>query len=310
MQFDEFLGIELAYRPGKPRESGITMVNDIGWPAAFTEDACQSYGHLIDIIKFTSKLLTYDVEAIKQKVGSCLKRDIVAQPGGMVVEIARALGKEREALKKLKALGFNLIEMSASEKADRDMDEERRFADLCRSLDLDIIGEVGKKFPTGDGTRRGEREINVEETIRQFQGLIEMGAKYCYWEGHVLRRIVGETGDEILARWDTIGPQVLAVVKEVGLEHIIFEVSPHIPYTHRRQQQFWWVRTFGPTVNLGNVRLDEVPVLEDVRRGVSPIFGFGELGDHPWLQSVERGKGKASKNWWEETTRGERAAAS
>ena len=47
-------------------------------------------------------------------------------------------------------------------------------------------------------------------------------------------------------------------------------------------RQFWLVGNFGPEVNLGNVRLEEVQYLEHVRLGTWPVFGFGPLGDHPY----------------------------
>jgi len=303
MQFNEFLGIKIAERPRKPRNVGLTMVNDMGWPSQFTEDAFRAFGDYVDILKFPSRLLTWNVEVIKEKIKLCERYDVLPQPGGLLIEIARAQGQGKQILQKFKELGFANVEISNSEGSDRNMAREREFVDLCKSLGFGIIGEVGKKFPTGDVTRTSDRELNVKETIKQFQDLLDMGAKHVYWEGHLLRRVVGETGDEILSRWKQVGPQIESVVREVGLDKIVFEVSTHVPYTHRRQQQFWWVKTFGPTVNIGNVRLDEVPLLEDVRRGVMPIFGFGELGDHPWMQSVERGKGSAGEKWWSEPTR-------
>ena len=300
MQFNEYLGIELAERPRKPRKIGLTMVNDVGWPPLFTEDAFKAYGNLIDILKFTTKMLTFDAGAIQQKVKLCHEYDIIAQPGGMIIEIARAEKKEKETLQKLKEMGFDLIEISASHKLERDMGEELEFANYCRSLGFRTIGEVGKKFSTGDSTRTDERQLDVEETVRQFTLLLEAGVEHVYWEGHLLRRVVGETGDEILARWKDVGPRIKQVVEAVGLDKIFFEVSAHVPYTHRRQQQFWWIQAFGPTVNIGNVRFEEVPLLEDKRRGISPIFGFGDLGDHPWLTSQEKGEGKASDTWWKD----------
>lgn len=305
MRLNDYLGIQMAERAGKPRQRGLTMVNDMGWPAPFVENAFVAFGQFVDILKFPPRLLNWDVAEIRRKIEVCKRHNVVAQPGGVVLEIARAQGKLDEVLTKLSELGFDSVEASNSERADRDMRAEREFVRRCERYGFRIVGEVGKKFPTGDVTRYSDRELNVDETIEQFQSLLETGAKYIYWEGHVLRRVVGDTGDEILARWPRVGPQIEKVVEKIGLDKIIFEVSTHCPYTHRRQQQFWWVRTFGPDVNIGNVRLEEVPLLEDIRRGMMPIFGFGEMGDHPWLQSVDRGHGKAGSTWWKEKTRAE-----
>jgi hypothetical protein len=89
-------------------------------------------------------------------------------------------------------------------------------------------------------------------------------------------------------------------VEQVGLGNIIFEVSSMIPYVQRRAQQFWLVRLFGPEVNVGNVRLEEVQFLEHVRLGTWPVFGFGDLGDHPYMQALERtGGARPDDAWWQ-----------
>src|SRR5690606_23443515 len=126
------------------------------------------------------------------------------------------------------------------------------------------------------------------------------GADKVYWEGHVLRRIMGDTAIDMLLRRDSGTVQVHEVIDRIGTERVIFEVSSMIPYAHRRAQQFWLVRNFGPGVNVGNVRIDEVQFLEQVRLGTWPVFGFGPIGDHPYMQSLERHGGVADECWWEE----------
>jgi phosphosulfolactate synthase len=54
---------------------------------------------------------------------------------------------------------------------------------------------------------------------------------------------------------------VAAVVDGVGLERVIFEAP-------RPEQQVWFVRRFGPEVNLGNVGLDQLMAVETLRRGL------------------------------------------
>ena len=52
-------------------------------------------------------------------------------------------------------------------------------------------------------------------------------------------------------------------------------------------------------MNIGNVRLEEVQYLEHVRLGTWPVFGFGGLGDHPFMQALEKTGGAMPNNeWW------------
>jgi phosphosulfolactate synthase len=59
-----------------------------------------------------------------------------------------------------------------------------------------------------------------------------------------------------------VRPDVVeAVVAAVGVERIVFE-APHAP------QQAWFIRRFGPSVNLGNVALADVLSVETLRLGL------------------------------------------
>lgn len=54
---------------------------------------------------------------------------------------------------------------------------------------------------------------------------------------------------------------VVAIVARLPLERVIFEAP-------RKAQQAWFVRQLGPSVNLGNVPLEEVLALETLRLGL------------------------------------------
>lgn len=294
----DFLGIALPDRTSKPRAKGICMVIDTGQSVRTLSGILETYGHLIDIAKITELHLTVPVEEIGKKVRLYRDYGIDVQPGGIVLELARLQGREDLTLERLRELGFTAIEVSSSSTSQRESEEESLFVQNVQSHGFRAIGEVGKKFHHGDKTRRSETELDTDETAREMKALLEAGASKVYWEGHVLRRIMGDTAADILARHPAATDQVMKVVNSVGVENIIFEVSSMIPYAQRRAQQFWLVRLFGPEVNIGNVRLDEVQFVEHIRLGTWPVFGFGELGDHPYMQALEAGSGAASPTWW------------
>lgn len=297
--FKDFLGIELHPRQQKPRARGICMVIDIGYNLAMVESVLELYGHLIDIAKLTELHLTSPVEVIRRKVELYRKAGVGVQPGGIVIELARLQKRENEVLKRLADLGFDHIEVSSSSTSQREAEIEKAFVGHVRDSGFTPIGEVGKKFSTGDKTRRSATELDIAETVAEFRALLGSGAKKVYWEGHVLRRIMGDSAADMLARYPDGTDQVLNVARQIGLDNIIFEVSSMIPYVQRRAQQFWLVRQFGPEVNIGNVRLEEVQFLEHIRLGTWPVFGFGDLGDHPFMQALETTGGTLpTGEWW------------
>ena len=297
--FNEFLGIELHKRSQKPRNRGITMVIDIGYNPSMVESVLDLYGHLIDIVKLTELHLTSPLDAIRRKVELYKSKGVGVQPGGIVVELARLQKNERRTLEGLRELGFDHLEVSSSSTTQRERDIESQFVGLARSLGFTVIGEVGKKFHVGDKTRRSDTEVDFDATVAEFESLLGGGADKVYWEGHVLRRLMGDSAADIVARYPAGTNQVLKVAERIGAGKIIFEVSSMIPYVQRRAQQFWLVRLFGPEVNIGNVRLEEVQFMEHIRLGTWPVFGFGELGDHPFMQALEAGNGVMPEGeWW------------
>jgi phosphosulfolactate synthase len=298
--FYQELGLELQERSSKPRAKGKTMVMDMGWPVEFVRGALALYGDFIDVVKIVNLALHERASELRRKVAVYRDYDIETQPGGIIIELARWQHVEEEVLRKLLKYGFTALEISTSSTSQRESDEERRFSDLCQKLGFRVYGEVGKKFPGGDKTRVSEDRLNVQETISEFKVLLDSGAVGVYWEGHVLRAVLGQIPEEIMRRRKAAEPEVMEVVQAVGQDKIIFEVSPQIPFYSRRAMQFWLVRLFGPEVNIGNTRLEEIPMLEDTRRGCWPILGFGELGDHPWIRSYVERNGTASPTWWKE----------
>lgn len=296
--FAEFAGITLHQRETKPRQGGVSMIIDTGYSLPVVSGVLEQFGHLVDIVKLTELHLTAPLDVIRAKIDLYKKAGVSVQPGGIVVEIARLQGKELQVLESLKQMGFDAIEVSSSSTTQRERDAEARFVNNVKNAGFTVYGEVGKKFPQDDKTRRSDTELDIEETIAQIETLLDGGARKVYWEGHVLRRIMGDNASDILVRHPLATQQVKKVVDAIGQDKLIFEVSSMIPYIHRRAQQFWMVRNFGPDVNIGNIRLDEVQFMEHIRLGTWPVFGFGSIGDHPYMHSLETNAGVATPTWW------------
>jgi len=292
---DRFLGfLPLAERTRKPRATGLTMVGDRGWPLAFVEGMLEAYGHAIDIVKISAWHLHQPGEVVRRKVAVYKRFQVEVQIGGPVLEIARAVGKAEETLRALRDYGFDSLEISSEAlPTQHAMDEDARFADLCREYGFVLHGEVGKKFPEGDQTRVAADTVDVAETVRQMKAYLAAGCRKVYWEGHIIRRVLGDAGERPQG-----AAQLLAVAEQVGADNIIFEVPfTYLPYAGKRALQAWLVHLFGPNVNIGNVLIEEMPELEEIRGGTFPAFGAPH-GDHPWLHALIRGKGTAAARWW------------
>jgi len=296
----EFLGIQWPDRSKKPRREGLTMVMDTGWPTNFVDSLMDQYGEYLDVVKLWDPHLRAPEAEVRKKIEVYRKHKVRVQPGGIFMEIARIQGAENKVMDRLADLGFDVLEVSGTAtNAERDMRKEADLVKRAKDLGFAVFGEVGKKFAHQDQTRRSDEVVDEEVTVKEMLSLLDAGAERVYWEGHLLRRVMGESAEDLLAKRGTGTQQAIRVAKEVGQDRIIFEVSPLRELNQRRTLQFWLVSVFGPEVNLGNVRLEELGFLEAVRSGSHPVHGFGQAGDYPWIRAVET-KQAPDYKWWAE----------
>jgi phosphosulfolactate synthase len=290
VRFADYIGVDYPGRSSKPRQRGITMIMDQGWPWQFTEGILQEWGEYLDIAKFWDVDLKAPLETVKKKIDCYKKYHVRVQAGGIYLEVARKQGREDEALSKLKDLGFEIIEVSSTTSSREVPEEDTEFIQKANKLGFTVFGEVGRKFADGDETRFTEDTVDVETTVAELKALLAAGAEKVYWEGHLLRRVIGETPEEIKAKAGTGTRQVLEVAHRVGQDNIVFEASGLVPVSSGRLLQFWLMRLFGPEVNIGNARIEEMANLEALRAGTHPVFGFGNLGNYQGVREMEKKK--------------------
>ena len=66
----EYLRLSLPSRTeDKPREKGLTMVMDQGWPTDFVAGMLEQFGRYLDIVKLWDPQLLSPIAAVRKKVG-------------------------------------------------------------------------------------------------------------------------------------------------------------------------------------------------------------------------------------------------
>jgi hypothetical protein len=62
------LNLVLPARSIKPRDSGLTMVMDQGWPIGFTSDMLDDFGYALDIVKLWDPLLRVPFHQVEKRI--------------------------------------------------------------------------------------------------------------------------------------------------------------------------------------------------------------------------------------------------
>jgi phosphosulfolactate synthase len=270
-------------RTKKPRKTGITMVlidDVVNYGPGFIEP----FQELVDRVKLLDFLWHHDISVIEKAVKAYREMDIVVAPGGTLFEIAKAQGTLNEYAKLLKGIGFNEVEVenhSGISTIEEMKDEVKFFKDQG----FQVVGEVGKKWWWRDPTRISRDLISVEKTVELAQQFIEAGADYIYWEGMIVRGLIGPQLENEKGQ-----KQLIEVAEQLDVEKLVFELWDTRNQSNRPLWA-WLVRQFGPNVNLANIWPQEVKhYLEWIRHGL--LFEM----DHPYMKWAQD-KSQSSK-WW------------
>jgi phosphosulfolactate synthase len=226
-----------------PRVGGLTHVIDKGLGSRAWEDVLETSGAYIDIVKLGWGT-AYVTPNLKRKLEVLNGKPVVI--GGTFFEAVYAKDSLDEYKSWLAELGLTHVEISDGT---IEIPRERKLeliADFAR--DFTVLSEVGSKD--------GSVEFETEEWTTWLREELEAGAWKVIAEGR-------ETGTAGIFRPN-------GEVREGLINEIVHEIEPdRIMFdAPRKDQQVWFVRRFGPDVNLGNVPADEVLALETLRLGL------------------------------------------
>ncbi|MER3411400.1 MAG: phosphosulfolactate synthase [Thermoleophilia bacterium] len=241
--YDGFL--DLPARPGKPRREGLTHVLDKGLNLRDIEGLFDTAGDYVDIVKlgWGTSYVTNNLEK-KIALYRSLRTPVVC--GGTLFEAVYARGNLDGFKRWLVENRFSHIEISDGTV---EMPRERKLeliADFAR--DFVVLSEVGSKD-----------EATVYPPYQWVEWIKEelaAGAWKVITEGR-------ETGTAGIYR--PTGEMRTGLVDEIVHE---IEVSDLIFEAPTKSAQAWFVKHFGPNVNLGNIPPEEVIPLETLRLGL------------------------------------------
>jgi phosphosulfolactate synthase len=246
--------LDLPERSSKPRERGITHVIDRGLSIAEIEGMVEVAGEFVDIVKlgWGTALATRNLE---RKLASYREHGIPVVLGGTLTELAITRGRFDELISWVRELGLQHFEISDGT---IQLEHERKLELIDRlSQDFTVLSEVGSKDDTGAITP-------PYVWVEQMRAELAAGAWKVIAEGREagtagIFRPSGEVREGLIGE----------IVHEIAPDRIMFDAP-------RKDQQVWFVRRFGPEVNLSNVPVGEVLALETLRLGLrSDTLGIG-----------------------------------
>jgi phosphosulfolactate synthase len=224
-------------------EAGLTHVLDKGLGPRAWEDVLETSGLYIDVVKlgwgtaFVTANLRKKLDVLREK------RVVV---GGTFFEAVWATGQLERYKQWLGELGFDHVEISDGAVEIPREQKLELIADLAR--DFTVLSEVGSKDSSV--------EFTSEEWTQWLREELDAGA----WKVMTEAREGASSGI-----FTSDGAMRTDLVEEIGsaveLDDVIFEAPT-------KAAQAWFVKRFGPTVNLGNIPPEEAIPLETLRRGL------------------------------------------
>jgi phosphosulfolactate synthase len=243
MSAPDFLA--LPGRPGKPRDIGLTHVIDKGDSLAQIKSLFAGCGEYVDIVKLGWGT-SYVTRNLREKLALYGELGIPVVLGGTLLEVALGQGRFDDFRRWVAALGLTHIEVSDGA-ITLDHDEKLRYIESL-ARDFTVLSEVGSKDTTA--------VVAPYRWVEMITTELEAGAWKVITEAR-------ETGTAGLYRPD-------GEVRTGLVEEIVHTIDPArlLFEAPQKAQQVWFIQMFGPNVNLGNIKPEEIIPLETLRLGL------------------------------------------
>ncbi len=227
----------------EPRSGGLTHVLDKGLGPRAWEDVLETSGLYIDIVKLGWGT-AYVTQNLRQKLEILKEKPVVI--GGTFFEVVYVKGKVDEYKRWLTDLGLTHVEISDG------------TVEIPREEKLELIAELARDFTVLSEVGSKDSEVNYAPYlwVQWIKEELEAGA----WKVITESRESGTAG--IFRPSGEMRTGLIdEIVNEIEVADLVFEAPT-------KASQAWFVKEFGPTVNLGNIPPDEVIPLETLRLGL------------------------------------------
>jgi phosphosulfolactate synthase len=237
--------LDLPARSAKPRDQGVTHVLDRGLSVAEVDGLMEVAGHAVDIVKlgWGTALATAN---LAPKLERYAAHGVPVVLGGTLTELALRQGRLDGLTAWVRELGLRHVEISDGTVSLEHSEKVALIERLAR--DFVVLSEVGSKD--------AERIMAPYVWVEQIEAELAAGAWKVITEAR-------ETGNAGIFRPD--GEVRMGLIDEIAHAvdpvRLIFEAP-------RKEQQVWFLRRFGPEVNIGNVTPADVLGLETLRLGL------------------------------------------
>jgi phosphosulfolactate synthase len=228
---------------GIKRDGGLTHVLDKGLGPRAWEDVLETSGEYIDIVKLGWGT-AWVTNNLRRKLDVLRSKPVVI--GGTFFEVVYARGKLDEYKGWLREHGIEHVEISDGT---IDIPRERKLeliADFAR--DFTVLSEVGSKD--------SDVVFAPYEWVNWIKEELEAGA----WKVITEARESGTAGI-----FRPSGEMRTGLVDEIAHSIDFRDLVWEAP---TKGSQAWFIKQFGPEVNLGNIPPDEVIPLETLRLGL------------------------------------------
>jgi phosphosulfolactate synthase len=228
---------------GVGREAGLTHVIDKGLGPRAWEDVLDTSGDYIDIVKLGWGT-AYVTPNLQRKLDVLYGKRVVI--GGTFFEVVFAKGRLDDYKRWLIDLGLTHVEVSDG------------AVEIPRERKLELIAELARDFTVLSEV--GSKDADVVYAPYQWVQWIKEELEAGAWKVVTEARESGTAG--IFRPTGEMRTGLIdEIVHEIDVDDLLFEAPT-------KSAQAWFVRHFGPGVNLGNIPPDEVIPLETLRRGL------------------------------------------
>jgi phosphosulfolactate synthase len=237
--------LDVPARTPKPRTEGLTHVLDKSLDLRGVEGLFETAGDYVDVVKLGWGT-SYVTRNLTEKIALYRSFGAPVVCGGTLFEAAVVRERLDDYRRWLVENGFTHVEVSDG------------TIDLPRERKLELIAELAKDFVVMSevGSKDAAVVYAPYQWVDWLKEDLDAGAWKVIAEGREggTAGIYRPTGEMRTGLIDEI-------VHEIDVSDVVFEAPA-------QDAQAWFVRKFGPTVNLGNIPPEEVISLETLRLGL------------------------------------------